>query len=99
MARGSFLENEPPHAIRGLGYVVKSLEAALWAFSRGDDYRKCVLLAVNLGHDADTTGAICGMLAGAVYGVEGIPAEWRRRVVKADLIEDLAEKLAVAPPT
>ena len=56
------------------------------------------LMAVNLGHDADTTAAICGMLAGAVYGVEGIPVEWRRRVVKAEVIEGLAKKLAGAAP-
>lgn len=98
VARGSFLDHEPPHDILGIGYVVKSLEAALWGLSRGEDYRECVLMAVNLGHDADTTGAISGMLAGAVYGVEGIPAEWRQRVAKADLIDALVEKLAALSP-
>jgi len=63
-----------PPVIVGSGYVVKSLEAALWAFSRSSDFREGCLLAVNLGNDADTTGAIYGQLAGAYYGVEGIPA-------------------------
>jgi len=57
----------------GSGYVVKSLEAALWAFSRSSNFREGCLLAVNLGNDADTTGAIYGQLAGAYYGVEGFP--------------------------
>jgi ADP-ribosyl-[dinitrogen reductase] hydrolase len=92
IARGSFLHREPPQ-IRGTGYVVESLEAALWAFSRGSDFESCVLLAVNLGDDADTTGAICGQLAGAYYGVDGIPPRWRARLVDAKMIEELAEGL------
>jgi ADP-ribosyl-[dinitrogen reductase] hydrolase len=92
VARGSFLRREPP-AIRGSGYVVASLEAALWAFSRGDDFESSVLLAANLGDDADTTAAICGQLAGACYGVDGIPPRWRTRLVDAKMIEDLAAGL------
>ena len=56
VAAGSFLRREPP-AIQGTGFVVQSLEAAMWAFARGDDFRTGALLAVNLGDDADTTGA------------------------------------------
>lgn len=93
IVRGSFLRREPPHDIVGSGYVVRSMEAALWALSRGTCFEACVLKAVNLGHDADTTGAICGMLAGAVYGAEGIPAAWRQRVVKGDVIQELAVTL------
>jgi ADP-ribosyl-[dinitrogen reductase] hydrolase len=89
IAHGSFLRREPP-AIQGSGYVIASLEAALWAFSRGDDFESCILLAANLGDDADTTAAICGQLAGACYGVDGIPAHWRARLVDAKMIEDLA---------
>lgn len=92
IALGSFLRREPPD-IRGTGYVVQSLEAALWAFSRGDDFESCVLLAVNLGDDADTTGAICGQLAGAYYGAAGIPAHWRARLVEVAMIEQLAAGL------
>lgn len=62
-------------SITGTGYVVESLEAALWAFDRSDSFGEGALLAVNLGDDADTTGAIYGQIAGAFYGAEQIPAE------------------------
>ncbi|MDA1015295.1 MAG: ADP-ribosylglycohydrolase family protein [Planctomycetota bacterium] len=86
VAAGSFRNLRPP-AIRGSGYVVKSLEAALWAFCDAKDYREAVLKAVNLGDDADTTGAVCGQLAGAYWGETGIPQEWRDELRRADLIE------------
>jgi ADP-ribosylglycohydrolase len=92
IADGSFARKEPPH-IRGSGYVVESLEAALWAFHRSDNFRDGCLLAVNLGNDADTTAAIYGQLAGAFYGEEAIPSEWRSRVAKKDLIIDYADRL------
>ena len=92
VASGSFCRREPP-AIRGTGYVVESLEAALWAFSKSTCFRHGALLAVNLGNDADTTGAVYGQLAGAYYGVEGIPAEWRTRLAKLNLLERLAAQL------
>ncbi len=72
VAKGIFLTCEPPRIHRFIGHVVRALEAALWAFSKGKDFREAVLLAVNLGDDADTTGAICGQLAGAYYGIEEI---------------------------
>lgn len=89
VAAGSFREKEPP-AIRGSGYVVESLEAALWAFARSDSFREGALLAVNLGDDADTTGAVYGQLAGAFYGEGAIPAEWRERLALRATIERLA---------
>lgn len=92
VASGSFKQKAPPE-IRGSGYVVESLEAALWAFHRADDFRDGLLRAVNLGHDADTTGAIYGQLAGAFYGVEAIPAEWRAKLALRDEIEGLADAL------
>lgn len=92
IARSSFKHREPPE-IRGTGYVVKSLEAALWAFYRGDSFREGCLLAVNLGDDADTTGAIYGQLAGAFYGEQGIPGSWRDRLAQRPLIESFAEQL------
>ena len=76
IADGSFKDKEPPE-IKGKGYVVDALEAALWAFHKSQDFREGALLAVNLGDDADTTGAIYGQIAGAYYGAEAIPAEWR----------------------
>src|SRR5262245_20086045 len=92
VARGSFRVREPPE-IRGSGYVVKSLEAALWAFQGAADFRHAVLRAVNLGDDADTTGAICGQLAGAYWGESGIPAEWRDGLAGRALIEHALEGL------
>ena len=92
VASGSFRCRQPPE-IRETGYVVQSLEAALWAFAKGDSFREGVLLAVNLGNDADTTGAVYGQLAGAHYGVEGIPEEWRAKLAMRERIEELADGL------
>lgn len=92
VARGSYKRREPP-AITGAGYVVRTLEAALWALHRTDSFREGALLVVNLGDDADTTGAVFGQLAGAVYGEDGIPAEWRERLALRETIEQLADAL------
>jgi ADP-ribosylglycohydrolase len=99
VAAGSYLTRDPP-AIRGTGYVVQCLEAALWAFHRGADFREGALMAVNLGEDADTTAAVYGQLAGAHYGVAGIPGPWREALARretlrgyADLLLTLAEHL------
>lgn len=92
VARGSYKHKEPP-AIDGAGYVVLALEAALWAFHKSTDFRSGALLAVNLGNDADTTGAIYGQLAGAHYGVESIPAEWQKCLAMRKDIESLADRL------
>ncbi len=92
---GSFLRKGPPD-IRGTGYVVKSMEAALWAFARTHDFREGALLAVNFGDDADTTGAIYGQLAGAFYGADSIPADWRSKLTALDTLESFASRLATA---
>ncbi|ALI98088.1 ADP-ribosylglycohydrolase family protein [Rufibacter tibetensis] len=76
IAKGSFKHRNPP-LIQGSGYVVKSLEAALWAFYNSSTFEDGCLLAVNLGDDSDTTGAVYGQLAGAYYGSTGIPEHWR----------------------
>ena len=86
VAAGSFRRKRPPE-IRGSGYVVRSLEAALWAFHDAPDFREAVLRAVNLGDDADTTGAVCGQLAGACWGERGIPAAWLDGLAGRALIE------------
>lgn len=93
VAQGSYLTREPP-AIKGSGYVTRSLEAALWAFSRSSTFEAGALLAVNLGDDADTTGAIYGQLAGAFHGVEAIPDRWRAKLALLDRIESLALSLS-----
>ncbi len=79
--------------IRGTGYVVRSLEAALWCFHTARSFREAVLAAANLGDDADTTAAICGQLAGAHYGEEGIPSEWLAKLVMRRQIAGLADAL------
>jgi len=92
IAAGSFKHRNPPE-IRGTGYVVQSLEAALWAFYHSNSFREGCLLAVNLGDDADTTGAVYGQLAGAFYGEQGIPQAWRSCLAQRHLIESLADQL------
>jgi ADP-ribosyl-[dinitrogen reductase] hydrolase len=92
VAAGSFMTKEPP-AIRGTGYVVDCLEAALWAFRRSTSFLDGVLLAVNLGDDADTTGAVYGQLAGAYYGAQGIPEIWRAKLAYREVIERSADLL------
>jgi ADP-ribosyl-[dinitrogen reductase] hydrolase len=93
VSAGSFHMKSPP-AIRGTGYVVDCLEAALWAFSTTEDFRSGALAAVNLGDDADTTGAVYGQLAGAYYGAGGIPAEWLERVHSRNIIASTAGALS-----
>jgi ADP-ribosylglycohydrolase len=92
IAAGSFKVKEPPQ-IRGSGYVIHTLEAALWAFHGTDNFRDGALKVVNLGEDADTTGAVYGQIAGAFYGEEGIPKEWREKLAMRELIEQRAGEL------
>jgi ADP-ribosylglycohydrolase len=92
IARGSWVGKEPP-AIRGTGYCVDALEAAIWAVAGAEGLREAVLRAANLGDDADTTAAIAGQLAGARWGRSGIPAEWLDRLELRERIEELARSL------
>jgi len=85
--------DQPRSAIRGSGYVVHSLQAAVWAVARTTNFRSAILLAANLGEDADTTAAIAGQLAGAIYGLKGIPREWLDRLAWRGDIEELAVTL------
>ena len=92
IADGSFKDRNPPE-IRGTGYVVRSLEAALWAFHHSETFREGALLAANLGDDADTTAAVYGQIAGAYYGAEAIPAAWRERLTMSEEITSVADDL------
>jgi ADP-ribosyl-[dinitrogen reductase] hydrolase len=92
IAAGSFKVKQPPE-VRGTGYVVDALEAALWAFWTTDGFEAGALAAVNLGNDADTTGAIYGQLAGAYYGLAGIPERWRSTIALQDRILGLSDAL------
>jgi ADP-ribosyl-[dinitrogen reductase] hydrolase len=95
VARGSFRRRRPPEIV-GSGYVVRSLEAALWAFHTTDDFAAGCLAAANLGDDADTTAAIYGQLAGAYYGMEAIPADWHGIIAMRGLVLNLADALHTA---
>jgi len=92
IARGDYRQ-KTRDAVRGTGYVIDCLEAALWCVWTTDTFEAAILEATNLGDDADTTAAVAGQVAGALYGVEGIPMHWREKVVMRDLIIDLADKL------
>jgi ADP-ribosyl-[dinitrogen reductase] hydrolase len=94
VASGSFRRKNPPE-IRGTGHAPKSLEAALWAFYHSTSFKEGALLAVNLGDDADTTGAVYGQLAGVFYGEQGIPEAWRSRLALRPLIESFADQLYI----
>jgi len=92
IARGSY-RSKDERAIKGSGYVVASLEAALWCFDRTGSFDAAVLRAANLGDDADTTAAVCGQVAGAFYGVQGIHPAWLEKLAMRAEIEDLASRL------
>jgi ADP-ribosyl-[dinitrogen reductase] hydrolase len=92
IAAGAY-QNTTRDRIRGSGYVVDSLEAALWCFHRHETFADAVLEAANLGDDADTTAAIVGQLAGAFHGAAGIPQLWLQRLALREAIEDLADRL------
>lgn len=93
VAAGSFKRPGPPALSGSGGYVVPSLEIALWAFYHGENFKDGALMAVNLGFDADTYGAIYGQLAGAFYGESGIPEDWRKVLAERELIISLADRL------
>lgn len=84
--------------ISGSGYVVESLEAALWCFHQTDNFKDCVLLAANLGNDADTTAAVAGQIAGAYYGMSAIPDQWLKILTMSDEITELADQLVKNKP-
>jgi ADP-ribosyl-[dinitrogen reductase] hydrolase len=89
---GSWQDKER-RQIASSGYVVHSLEASLWCVGQTETFRDAVLLAANLGDDADTTAAITGQLAGALYGLSDMPEAWLARVAWADRLEGLGRQL------
>lgn len=84
---------KPEAEIRSSGYVLDSLEAALWAFFSTTSFRDGAIKVVNLGDDADTVGAIYGGLAGAYYGFDEIPKEWLEQMKKMELVEEVVEQI------
>ena len=80
--------------VKSSGYVVDTLEAALWCFLNTETYRDCVLAAVNLGEDTDTVAAVAGGLAGIYYGVggeAGIPESWIEQIARKDWIRKICD--------
>ena len=96
IAKGDYKVNN--NNIRGTGYVVQSLEAAFYCFWSTHNFKDCVLMAANLGEDADTTAAIAGQIAGAHYGETGIPAQWLKKLTLAQEIGQWAEQLVINSP-
>lgn len=78
--------------IKSSGYVVDTLEAALWCLLTTTSYKECVLKAVNLGEDTDTVAAVAGGMAGALYGYDGIPKGWINTLLKRDYIDNMCER-------
>lgn len=89
---GEYLQ-KPYDNIKGTGYVIESLEAALWCFYNTDNYKDAVLMAANMGYDADTTAAIVGQLAGAHYGYDDIPTEWVEVLDMKDTINSIIDRI------
>ena len=96
IATGASWRGRARHEIFGSGNVVDCLNAALWAVSRTTSFRSAVLLAANLGQDADTTAAVAGQLAGALYGASGIPVDWLTKLAWRERIERTADQLVSA---
>lgn len=92
IARGEY-RRKSEDAIRSGGYVVETLEAALWCFWQTDSFEAAILKSANLGYDADTTAAVCGQVAGAFYGATGIPSKWLERLAMHHEIDGLAAKI------
>ena len=84
----------PEDKISASGYVVSTLEAALWCLLNTDNYKSLALKAVNLGEDSDTTAAVAGGLAGIFYGADKIPAEWLATLKRRDYLEKICEDFA-----
>ena len=85
----------PGEQIRSTGYVVDTLEAAVWCVMTTDSYAECVLKAVNLGDDTDTIAAVAGGMAGVLYGLNGIPQEWLDKLKRREWIEEMCELAAI----
>lgn len=92
IAHGAY-QTKSRSEIFGTGYVVHTLEAAAWCVYHSATFEEAVLLAANLGGDADTIGAVCGQLAGALYGATSVPNDWKSVLCKYDMIQDLADRL------
>ena len=89
-------KNQPEESIKSGGYVVDTLEAAIWCILNTESYKSCVLKAVNLGEDTDTVAAVAGGLAGMGYGLKSIPKKWMNQIVRLDYIKELCQNFYVS---
>jgi ADP-ribosyl-[dinitrogen reductase] hydrolase len=92
IAHGNY-RSKSESEIESTFFAGKCLEAALWCFLNTDNFRDAILRAVNLGGDADSTAAVCGQVAGAYYGVDSIPQNWKDSLAKKELIFSMAQRL------
>lgn len=88
------IENLQEDDIDSSGYVVSTLKASLWCLLSTSNYKDCVLKAINLGDDTDTVGAVCGGLAGIIYGFDSIPHDWLDYLAKYNLLQSLCNDYA-----
>ena len=87
------IQRLPEDEIKSSGYVVDSLEAAIWSLTTTGSFAECCLKAANLGEDTDTISAIAGGLAGLYYGYDGIPEEWLSVIQRRGWIEGLCKQV------
>ena len=92
------LARTPQDEIRSSGYVVDTLESALWSVARTGNFRNAVLLAADLADDADTVAAVAGQLAGALYGLDGIPDTWLERIAWKERLLAAGRRLLPSSP-
>jgi ADP-ribosyl-[dinitrogen reductase] hydrolase len=93
VAAGSWRRSKPRVLVSGANAAAGALEAALWAFERGNSPGECLGIAAGLGREADITAAITGQLAGAHYGAAALPTTWRAVLARGDEIQSLADAL------
>lgn len=97
IVEGCWIESDAPEIVSS-GYCVDTLEAAMWCFWHAQSFEDAILTAANLGDDADTVAAVAGQLAGAHWGARSIPSGWLDKLVMADLIRQMAERLWASEP-
>lgn len=88
------LSAEPEDRVVSSGYVIATLTASLWSLLTTSSFEQCVLTAVNLGGDADTTGCVAGGLAGVTYGLRSIAERWRKALARVNELEALLMRFA-----
>lgn len=89
------LQQTEERDMRSGGYVIETIEAAVWCLITTDSLKECLLKVVNMGHDTDTVAAVAGGLAGLYYGADAIPKDWLDEITKKEYVEELCEKASL----